>query len=437
MSEVPGRYWQDQRRKQSPFPSHPHLELRDGLDVYLVLPHSFDTHEARRFQVFGDGWHQDYIGGIGLDRLLDALKHGHRVSGSVGNEIDAIRDFYMDWQHVWSMDQAPQLIDRLKRDVENRSVAVFCFRRSPHQGIIRRDPGRPIPPAAGAVSGWSGRQKIVAMFKAIPDCLVGAAKGEFEAFLTPENLTIMAVFLGGIGALQAVPGADAAVDMMIASLAWWQFGWAGVIAGKDFIEAVIKADRATTRDEILLAAKLAAAALVSLGITVLLKKITENVHEVRLAKDEPQEEPPSNPVQKDKIRTERSPIKSPKLRSDLSNEWFDPKTGKLSWPPNDGFSSDQVGQTLDPGTQIDRYGSNFGRFLSPKGASFGARALPYDEASMPYHAFEVLKPLTVQSGRAAAWFDEEGGATQYMTSSSVDELIKNGFLRGCLGMMME
>jgi hypothetical protein len=48
---------------------------------------------------------------------------------------------------------------------------------------------------------------------------------------------------------------------------------------------------------------------------------------------------------------------------------------------------------------------------------------------MPYHAFKVLKPLTVPSGRAAAWFGEEGGATQYMTSSSVSDLIKNGFLK--------
>jgi hypothetical protein len=41
----------------------------------------------------------------------------------------------------------------------------------------------------------------------------------------------------------------------------------------------------------MLAAKLAAAALVSLGLTLLLKKITENVHEVRPAKDEPSEVP--------------------------------------------------------------------------------------------------------------------------------------------------
>jgi hypothetical protein len=216
---------------------------------------------------------------------------------------------------------------------------------------------------------------------------------------------------------------------MIAGIAWWQFGWAGVVAGKDFVDAVIKAGRATSNDEIMLAAKLAAAALVSLGLTLLLKKITENVHEVRPAKDEPSEVPQPKPTPTNEVSAERPPVTSPKLRSDLSNEWFDPKTGKLSWPPNDGFSSEPVSQTLDPGTQIDRYGSNFGKFLSPKGASFGARALPYDESAMPYHAFEVLKPLTVQSGRAAAWFGEEGGATQYMTSSSVSDLIENGFLK--------
>jgi hypothetical protein len=401
-------------------------------EVYLILPHSGTPHDLSRFQVFGHGTgsHRDFIGGLELESLLRDLKNGHAVFGSGTTEIGAIRRFYMDWHHVAPMEQPRALVDRLERDIERGSLTVFRFQRDPHMGIIRQDPGEIIPPSSGSVTTWSARQKVVAMFRAIPDYLEGAAKAEFEAFLTPENLIIMGVFLGGIGALQAVPGADAAVDGMIAGLAWWQFGWAGVIAGKDFVEAVIKANRATTHAEIMLAAKLAAAALVSLGITVLLKKITENVHEVRWTKDEPQDAPPPKQESTSPIKSRAaSPIGSPKLRSDLSNEWFDPKTGKLSWPPNDGFSSDPINQTLDPGTQIDRYGSNFGRFLSPKGVSFEARSLPYDEMSTPYHVFEVLKPLTVQSGQAAAWFGEEGGAIQYVTPSSVDDLINNGFLK--------
>ncbi|HEX7391271.1 MAG TPA: hypothetical protein VF286_14270, partial [Acidiphilium sp.] len=187
--------------------------------------------------------------------------------------------------HTPDAERDPQLVARLRRDIESGALAVFRFREDVHVSYIRRGDQsvlRPTPPVAGPVIGLSGGQKITAMFRAIPDDLEGAAKAEFEAFLTPENLGVMAAFLVGIGALQAVPGADATVDAMIACLAWWQFGWAGLVAGKEFIEAVIKADQATTQPEIMLAAKLAAAALVSLGVTLLLRKITQRVHERQL-----------------------------------------------------------------------------------------------------------------------------------------------------------
>lgn len=73
----------------------------------------------------------------------------------------------------------------------------------------------------------------------------------------------------GTGAVQAVSPADAAAGALIVGLAWRQFGWAGALAAKGFIGAVIEADQATAHDEIILAAKPAAAGLVSLGIIVL------------------------------------------------------------------------------------------------------------------------------------------------------------------------
>ncbi|HEX7389213.1 MAG TPA: hypothetical protein VF286_03820, partial [Acidiphilium sp.] len=82
------RRTQQGRQVVSYFPPEPWLELRDGLGVYLILPHSLATHDIRRFQVAGTaGWHRDYLGELGLDRLLDALKHGHPVIGGLGNEV--------------------------------------------------------------------------------------------------------------------------------------------------------------------------------------------------------------------------------------------------------------------------------------------------------------------------------------------------------------
>ncbi|MCP4966154.1 MAG: TNT domain-containing protein [bacterium] len=47
--------------------------------------------------------------------------------------------------------------------------------------------------------------------------------------------------------------------------------------------------------------------------------------------------------------------------------------------------------TLKPGTVIDRYGGETGRFFSPQGTPLDARALP--TGSGPLNTYEVLKPL--------------------------------------------
>lgn len=128
------------------------------------------------------------------------------------------------------------------------------------------------------------------------------------------------------------------------------------------------------------------------------------------------------------------PNRKPFHRADLGDEWYDPETGDLRWPPNNGFDGDPVSQTLQPGTRIDRYSGftgadDTGSFLSPAGASFDSRALPY-EPSMQRHAiYEVVEPINVQAGRAAPWFDQPGGATQYLTGESVGDLVRAGRLR--------
>jgi hypothetical protein len=82
------------------------------------------------------------------------------------------------------------------------------------------------------------------------------------------------------------------------------------------------------------------------------------------------------------------------LNPDLAPEWKD-AAGQLRWPPNDGCAAAPVKITLAPGTELDRFGSEFGRFFANPGVSWDARALPYDRTKLPYAVYVVQQPLVV------------------------------------------
>jgi len=115
-------------------------------------------------------------------------------------------------------------------------------------------------------------------------------------------------------------------------------------------------------------------------------------------------------------------------RADLSDQWLD-ADGRYRFPPDDGFQSPPREVTLAPGTVIDRYGLPGGRFPSPAGTSYEARALPYDKSKMPYYRYEVLKPLPAKAGEAVPWFDQPGGGVQYMLERPVQQLVAEGYLK--------
>jgi hypothetical protein len=69
-----------------------------------------------------------------------------------------------------------------------------------------------------------------------------------------------------------------------------------------------------------------------------------------------------------------APVRAQGLRPDLDAHWFGPD-GKILYPPDDGFDAAPVHSTLQPGRLIDRFGGS-GRYFSPKGEPFPARALP-------------------------------------------------------------
>jgi hypothetical protein len=89
-----------------------------------------------------------------------------------------------------------------------------------------------------------------------------------------------------------------------------------------------------------------------------------------------------------------------------------------------GWSTDE---SLQPGTVIDRYGGETGRFFSPEGTPFEERSLP--AGSGPLNTYEVLKALDVRVGLAAPAFGEPGLGIQYMSSQTVADLIRAGFIK--------
>lgn len=99
------------------------------------------------------------------------------------------------------------------------------------------------------------------------------------------------------------------------------------------------------------------------------------------------------------------------------------------WPKNGGFAGKPVDKVLRPGTLIDRYGGSDGYYASPKGTPFAKRAMPPSYANRTLTVYEVMEPVTVKSGKAARWFGQPGGGTQYMFEKTVQELLDEGVLK--------
>jgi hypothetical protein len=115
-------------------------------------------------------------------------------------------------------------------------------------------------------------------------------------------------------------------------------------------------------------------------------------------------------------------------RPDLRMMWL--QTDCRYWfPQRDGFAGTPRTLVLRPGTVVDRFGQPTGNFLAPADSSYMGRAVPYDRLKMPYYRYEVMKPLRVQAGKAAPWFDHPGGGMQYRTRERVQVLVERGYLQ--------
>ena len=98
--------------------------------------------------------------------------------------------------------------------------------------------------------------------------------------------------------------------------------------------------------------------------------------------------------------------------------------------PFEGFLYNwRIAVTLSPGTRIDRFGLETGRYLAPEGTPLAARALPPSSTRGAPTVYEVARPLNVEAGLAAPAFGQPGGGIQYKTSSPVADLIRMGYLK--------
>ncbi|NUR28528.1 MAG: TNT domain-containing protein [Catenulispora sp.] len=140
--------------------------------------------------------------------------------------------------------------------------------------------------------------------------------------------------------------------------------------------------------------------------------------------------------------------------TDFLAKYYDPTanggSGGWLYPPKNGYllapdgSPIEWHQTLLPGQDIDRFGSEYGSFLAPEYLPYANRAIPPQSldsnppAPCNYHDYRVLKQFQVDAGPIASWFAQPGGGLQYQldatlipgapTPINVLWLVNNGYL---------
>jgi hypothetical protein len=121
--------------------------------------------------------------------------------------------------------------------------------------------------------------------------------------------------------------------------------------------------------------------------------------------------------------------------------WTSPE-GTFAYPPFAGYQLDTSGEptisnlTLPVGTFLDRFGSEYGSYMSPAGTPYAQRSLPPTNldaepgSKYPYNyrVYMVSRSLHVEGGLIAGWFEQQGFGVQFLVPMSVGRLVENGYL---------
>ena len=130
-----------------------------------------------------------------------------------------------------------------------------------------------------------------------------------------------------------------------------------------------------------------------------------------------------------------------KYKSIYQNDlYFNQATGKVNWPPNDGFIPESINyEILREETRFMRIGEPSGEFLGTITDSFEKRSLaPFsdpDITDMPIKYYELLEDTEFLTGDIAPWFDLKGGGKQFLAYKpdgnryTVQELLDAGILK--------
>ncbi|KAG0308845.1 hypothetical protein BGZ97_013241 [Linnemannia gamsii] len=117
--------------------------------------------------------------------------------------------------------------------------------------------------------------------------------------------------------------------------------------------------------------------------------------------------------------------------------------GSYHYPDDNGFviSTSNLpikgNTTLLPGVMVDRFGHEYGSYLSPAEAPYPQRSIPpsdlatsKDQPLYPYsyHVYKVVRTLVVEAGPIAPYFGQPGGGTQYHTFKNIITLVNDGYL---------
>jgi len=104
---------------------------------------------------------------------------------------------------------------------------------------------------------------------------------------------------------------------------------------------------------------------------------------------------------------------------------------ELPYKPNNGFANNTIG-ILKRGRIIDRYGNPSGKHASRPGTTISERGMPPGSGALPYQRYEVVKPIkNVEIGpiKQVPEFEAVGGGIQYYFKKSMEQLVKEGFLK--------
>jgi hypothetical protein len=123
-----------------------------------------------------------------------------------------------------------------------------------------------------------------------------------------------------------------------------------------------------------------------------------------------------------------SPRKQPTEEQSRDAGWKD-SAGKWVYPGDDGFKGKPQAATLKPGDVIDRFGGDSGTFFAPVGTPLEQRAMAPGADQVNLTKYKILKPLPVESGEIAPWFDQPGGGTQYKASLTAKQLVEQGYIQ--------